>query len=95
MTEWAEALDVYEASLRHHEALIDVEVVDGDNPWPPADLPVGPVPAELADRAAALLVRSNHVVDAMAAKMAGMPQRKPNRYAHHNVRELPRWTKTL
>ena len=95
MTEWAEALDLYEASLEHHQQLIDVEAADGANPWPPADLPAGPVPDEFRTRAAELVERSNRIMDDMAAKMANIPPRKPVRYPHTTTRDHPRWTKTL
>lgn len=95
MTDWAEALDAYEASLGHHQQLVDADALDGSNPWPPAEMPVGPVPDELRDRAADLLERSNRLIDEMAAKMAAIPPRKLGRYSHTATREHPRWTKSL
>lgn len=95
MTEWTDALDVYEASLGHHQQLADADVVDGPNPWPPAELPAGPVPDELRERAAALLEQSNQLIDGLAAKLANIPPRKPGRYSHPATREHPRWTKSL
>ncbi len=95
MMAWAEALEAYEASLRHHQELADTGSLEGPNPWPPVELPVGPVPEDLRERAADLVARSNRIVDDMAAKMADIPPRKSSRYANHVTRDLPRWTKTL
>jgi len=95
MTSWAEALDVYEASLGHHQQLVDADALDGSNPWPPAEMPDGPVPEEFRGRAADLLKRSNQLIDGMAAKMANLPPPKPGRYSHTATRDHPRWTKTL
>ncbi len=95
MTAWAEALDLYEASLGHHQQLLDTESLEGSNPWPPLELPAGPVPDDLRVRAAELVTRSNRIIDDMAATMANIPSRTPSRYANHTTRGLPRWTKTL
>lgn len=96
MIGWAETLDAYEASLDNHQRLIDTELNEEANPWPPAELPSGPVPEELSARASALVLRSNQIIDAMAAKMANIPPLRPNRHHHHQTARAPsRWTTTL
>lgn len=95
MTSWVEALDTYEASLQHHQQLIDTDAVEGHDPWPPAALPVGAMPADLAERAGELLVRSNLLVDEMAAKLAGIPPRKVPRHPNYSTRAHARWSTSL
>lgn len=96
MIGWAEALDAYEASLDHHQRLIDTELSEEVDPWPPAELPSGPVPEELSARASALVGRSNRIMDAMAAKMANIPALRPNRHHQYQAKRAPsRWTTTL
>ena len=95
MTDWAQALDLYEASLVHHQRLIDEDQVAQENPWPPPSLPAGPIPSEFEDRANELLERSHRIIDAMASKMANIPQRKPGRHHFHSTPDRPRWTATL
>lgn len=94
MIDWVETLDAYEASLDNHQRLVDTELNEELNPWPPAELPSAPVPDELRARASDLVDRSHQIIDAMAAKMANIPPPKPNH--HHQATRTPsRWTTTL
>lgn len=96
MIGWVATLDAYEASLDSHQRLIDEELNDEHNPWPPAELPTEPLPEELSDRASDLVRRSHKIIDDMAAKMANIPPPKPNRHHHHQPTRAPsRWTTTL
>lgn len=95
MISWEDTLDVFEAGLGHHRQLVETEAVDGTNPWPPRELPHGPVPDDLRPRALDLLERSNLLIDDVAAKMATLPALKPSRYPHHATPDRPRWTTTL
>lgn len=95
MTSWAEALDAYEAGLEHHRHLVEHDELDGSNPWPPAELPKGPVPEALRERANNLLSEGHTLMDSMAGKMAGMPAPRPVRYGRHATPHQPRWTTRL
>ena len=95
MSSWGETLDLYEQSLRHHRELIEFETAEGPNPWPPSALPSAPLPAELRERAAALLDESHLLIDDMATKMADLPTLKPSRHVHQSTPGAARWTTTL
>lgn len=95
MIAWADALDAYEASLGHHQDLIESDAQSGPSPWPPRELPSGPVPEHLTMRATALVERSHRLVDEMAAKMANIPPPKSSRHPYQATRDHPRWTRTL
>lgn len=96
---WSAALDVYEAGLAHHAAIAGHRGVDGENPWPPSELPTTPMPPELRDRAERLLRESHVVIDGMAGELAALPTLQPRGQRHRTNRrdtpDAPRWSVTL
>lgn len=71
---WDEALDRYEAALDAHDAALSAEVEVGEVPWPPSELPVGPVPAHARRRAELLLARSRALGDRVRTRRDAIPK---------------------
>ncbi|MEM8923639.1 MAG: hypothetical protein AAGD35_09040 [Actinomycetota bacterium] len=76
MSDWAEILDRFEQQLDRYERLLD----DPEHPvvedaWPPAGVATGPIPAELFERASALLVRSGELEQRLTARRDELPAR--------------------
>lgn len=93
---WNVTLDAFEASLDRHRHLVEHDLADGEHsPWPPAQMPDGPVPEPLRERAAALLARNNTLIDDVVSKMATIPSPKPSRHARHSTPAAARWSRSL
>jgi hypothetical protein len=74
VTGWQAVLDRYEAALDHHESLLRTgEPAEGDAPWPPPELPHGPLPPELQARAGALLSRGDDLARRLDAARGSLP----------------------
>jgi hypothetical protein len=93
--DWRQVLDLYEAGLAHHQTLVDGEMNDETNPWPPSVLPTTPLPDELRDRAERLLGQSHRLIDDMAGALAAIPPRRTTRHTHRDTPDQPRWKLTL
>lgn len=73
-TAWDAALDRYEAGLHHHEAVLSTgEPALGPAPWPPAELPSGPVPDALRPRAQLLLARTVDLARRLSMARESLP----------------------
>jgi len=93
--DWSAVLDRYEASLAQHRTLVDGEMNDESNPWPPSVLPTTPLPEELRSRAERLLGQSHRLIDDMAGALAAIPPRRNTRHTHRDTPDQPRWKLTL
>ena len=74
MTGWREALDDFERRLEQCRAVLDEDAEPAPGTWPPADLTQEPIPAELVDRAQALLYASLELEEQLLARRASLPE---------------------
>lgn len=96
--DWESVLDLYEASLAHHAAVATRRGVEGENPWPPANLPTTAMPVALRARAEQLLRESHVLIDGMAGELASLPTLVRAQRARSHRRETPdaaRWSVSL
>jgi len=94
-SDWKAILDLYEAGLTHHQSLVDGEISEETNPWPPSALPTTPLPEELRTRAERLHRQSHGLIDDMAGALAALPPRRHARPVYRGTPDQPRWTLTL
>ena len=84
---WVEALDDFERRLDGFRSVLQPGGEPPPGLWPPADLVGRPFPAELADRARALLDRAREVEGQLVARRTELPapQRAPVRHRRRPV----------
>ncbi len=91
---WIRVLDCLEASLEYHEHTVrearNRRTIDSRDPWPPGDLPVGPVPSLLSDRAQALHQRSLALLDDVAREMTDLKPPRRLRGSSRPTADHPR-----
>jgi hypothetical protein len=75
-TDWAQALDLFEAQLARTRAVLDDDVEPSTAPWPPPDLVAAPIPAELASRARRLLGQAFALEEELIARRSALPARR-------------------
>lgn len=73
MSDWADALDLFEQRLEQFRSVLQAGGEPADGLWPPPGIVGTPLPPELADRARELLARARRIEGELVARRAELP----------------------